>query len=701
METSNKREKFAKESNPRQSEKGQRGKTRFYLIAFVLIALITTLIYYNSFEVSFHFDDEPVILKNPDIRDLSDLKSILTHNLSRSVLFLTFAINHHFSQLDPWGYHVGNLLLHLVNSLLVYFIVFFTLTKSPSLFTRTRIIALLSSLIYASNPVLTESVTYIASRSSVLCTTFYLSAMLFFIKARKRDGQRAFISYFLFSILSFLLALGSKETAATLPAVLLLYDYTFLSRPTQRRWWERIVRYHLPFLIILAAYFIGRHYFYGSVGRPVHLPSPIRPFPYLFIESHVIVNYIRLLFFPFSLNVDPHFPISASIFEPPIFFSSVTLIGILIVALKIFKDYREISFGIFWFFIALSPTSSIIPLEDVMAEHRLYLPAVGFSLILGIILERISTLKIKRFTPRIWEIGSLVVFLMLFLFLSTTTIGRNVAWKDKITLWGDTIKKSPRKGRPHNNLGNAFKEKGLIDQAIREYKVGMRVEPTYELTYNNLGATYLEMGKIDEAIEQYRKAIRVNPNFSEAHFNLAVAYERKGLSKEAEGEYAKASSLKPNSAYAKVKLGKSLLEKGEAEQAFREFREAVKIDPNYEPAQANLAHAYHKRKQYQEAVAHYQAAIRLNPRSAETHLNLGTAFFEQKMYQEAVKEFEEALEIRPGYALAHTNLGAIYSKNLIDRDKALYHFQETLRLAPDQSQAKAIRESIKSLLGSK
>lgn len=700
METSNKREKFVKKSNPRPSEEGPRGmgKTRFYLIAVASIALITTLTYYNSFEVSFHFDDEPVILKNPNIRDLSDLKSVLTHNLSRSILFLTFAINHHFSQLDPWGYHVGNLLLHLLNSLLVYFFVLFILAKSPGLFTRARVIALLTSLIYASSPVLTESVTYIASRSSVLCTTFYLLAILFFTKARGRDGQGAFIFYFLFSILSFLLALGTKELAATLPAILLLYDYTFLSRHTQRRWWERIIRYHLPFLIVLAAYFIWRHYLYGSVGRAVY-PHSISS--YLLTESHVIFNYIKLLFFPFNLNVDPDFPISTSLFEPSIFISIVVLIGVLTGALIFFKDYREISFGIFWFFITISPTSSIVPLEDVMAEHRVYLPAVGFSLILGRILERISTLKIKRFPPRRWEVGSLLVFLLVFLSFSSTTIRRNVAWKNKITLWGDTIKKSPRKGRPHNNLGNAFKEKGLIDQAIREYKVGMRVEPTYELTYNNLGATYLEMGKIDEAIEQYRKALRVNPNFSEAHFNLAVAYERKGLTEEAEVEYAKASRLKPNSTYAKVKLGKSLLKKGEAEQAFKEFLEAVKIDPNYEPAQANLAHAYHKKRQYQEAIAHYRAAIRLNPKSAETRLNLGTAFFEQKIYKEAIKEFEEALKIKSGYALAHTNLGAIYSKNVIDRDKALYHFRETLRLDPNQSQAKAIKESIKSLLSGK
>ncbi|UCD83829.1 MAG: tetratricopeptide repeat protein [Deltaproteobacteria bacterium] len=704
-------------------------EARLRIIAISLILLISALGYFNSLENTFHFDDRPVIEENPNIRDVSDFSSIVSHNPSRPILFLSIALNYYFSHLNPFGYHLVNLLLHGLTSILLYLILYMSfrnLSFSTDNLLSARRIALFSSIIYATLPVHTESVSYIASRSSVLCTSFYLLSLYFFIKVRSGNFQdkKNLILNYLVSLFSFLLALGTKEIAVTLPVVLLLYEYSMVVSPDKKQLFER-VKWSLPFLIILVFYFILRYFGYGTLGHPKY---ELNAYSYFITELRVVINYLRLIIFPLSLNFDPDFPRAASLIEPAVVISVLILGTILAGVVVIFRRVPTVSFGIMFFFITLLPTSSIVPLQDVMAEHRLYLPTTGFCLIGGVLLSNLFKARRDRY-PRDLTVYS--AFVVITLCFTLGVVGRNLLMSNDYELWKDTVKKSSRKARPHNNLGKAYFERNRLDQAIEEFKEAIRIDPDYADAHNNLGAIYVKKKLLDEAIEEFKLALLIKPDYADAHHNLGVAYEEKGLTQQALEEFQKAQGvghnivdiyhkmgtvhfnrgmldeaivefnkvlkLNPDYTLSHYYLGKTWLKKGKIEQAIAEYQEAIRINPNFNEAYLDLGNIYFDQSRYDEAAAQYHRAVEITPGSTKGHSNLGIVYEKQGKYSEAITEFDKVLSLKPTDASTHKNLGVIYYYKVKDHQKALEHFRQTLRLNPNQGEAKAIRQIVTEL----
>ncbi len=230
----------------------------------------------------------------------------------------------------------------------------------------------------------TESVTYIIQRSTTMCAAFYLLALYLFIRAWK-GGKRSpwWISG---AALSFVLSYLSKEEAATLPAILLLYDYIFISAGDTKRLRAR-AWHHIPFWILLILSFVYRHALYGTFFNPV---KPYALTTYIYTELTVVLKYIQLLFFPVNQNVDHDYPGFTTLWSFWPLISLVIHFGLVAWAVWKIRSEKALSFSILWFYIALIPTSTIIPLQDFMAEHRVYLPSVGFCIALGIMLQRAS-----------------------------------------------------------------------------------------------------------------------------------------------------------------------------------------------------------------------------------------------------------------------------------------------------------------------
>ncbi len=559
------------------------------LIAFALISIIAAVAYSNSFNVDYHLDDIHQISENYKIRDLSKLGDVLFFNKARPVLNLTLGLNYYFGEYKLFGYHLVNLLLHILNTFLVFFIIRLTFTGfldqdwRPS--RRADDIALFTSCIFAAHPIQTEAVTYIISRSSVLCTTFYLSAIFLFIRAWAESGsseteiQTVRLRRIAFSIFCFLLALGTKEIAVTLPVVLIGYDFCFISKGDVKKIGQRILRYHSVFLLIILIFFLLRYHFFGSFGNP----KPIRSLTSnLATQIHVIVNYIRLLIIPINLNVDPHFPISTSFFKLPVVLSAVILGAIMVAALRLFRSFPLISFGIFWFFLTISPTSSIIALEDPVAEHRLYLASVGFCLIAGkVLFEVISKAKERYPYNRPWLIATTGVILIALLYC-IGTLNRNVVWDDEITLWKDAVRRSPDKDRPHNNLGHVYFVGGQLAQAEKEFRRALEINSDNQDAHNNLGAIYDRQGKYDLAVREFREALRwYNIYNYKIHYNLGNVYSKKRLIPEAIAQYQKCLGLYPYFAHAHMGLGSIYLKKNKKEKALCHLRMIGKSDPNY------------------------------------------------------------------------------------------------------------------------
>ncbi len=417
--------------------------TKKNALSIILIAAVAIIIYSNSFYASFHFDDTPAIVENYTIHRF-DLKEIYSTS-SRPVLDITFALNYYFGKLDVFGYHLVNIMLHIANGIMLYFILLWTINptnsksakreelraKSEGQGTNSEIfyapcsmpyandsinfrLPLYASLIFIAHPIQTQAVTYIVSRSSVLATTFYLLALLLFIMAFKQSAESKELRakdtmhdalrsklYLAGAFLASCLGMGTKQESATLPLMLLIYDFYFISKGD----WK-VLKGH--YKVHLAMFFTLAIVFYLSFsglktyisfdyakGVPMPQEGPITSFQYFLTQLHVIPYYIKLLFIPTNLNLDYDWPITRNIDLPTILFF-VLLTFLIFVAIKLYRRARLISFGIIWFFVTLSVTSSFIVIYDVIFEHRLYLPSVGFAIIMAFLISRIPALKIAK-----------------------------------------------------------------------------------------------------------------------------------------------------------------------------------------------------------------------------------------------------------------------------------------------------------------
>lgn len=386
-----------------------------HVTAILLITAAALLAYSNTFHATFHFDDVYLIVENATIKDLKYLPEILSG--PRGLAIATFSLNYAIGGLNTFGYHVVNLLIHIANGVLVYFLIFLTLSlmKNPP-FAKggaggfngwSSRIAMYAALIFAVHPIQTQAVTYITQRMESLASLFYLLALLLFLKGAK--ATRAVSAILLYSgvVISYFFAFKSKEVAITLPAVIFLYDLYFISSGNTKALLKRWPLYAvLLFLLVHLSVKTGIPA--GAVGAVTSTGfsdvtnatagfavKEITPGQYLLTQFNVIMTYLRLLLIPVEQNLDYDYAVSRSLFELRTLLSFIGIVSILSAAVYLFmrpvswitRHGRIISFFIFWFFVILSPTSSFVPIQDVIFEHRVYLPSVGFIAIFAILLD--------------------------------------------------------------------------------------------------------------------------------------------------------------------------------------------------------------------------------------------------------------------------------------------------------------------------
>jgi tetratricopeptide (TPR) repeat protein len=306
------------------------------------------------------------------------------------------------------------------------------------------------------------------------------------------------------------------------------------------------------------------------------------------------ITYIRLLFLPINQNLDYDYPLYHSFFEPPVFFSFLFLAALCCLGVYVLYRSRKqggegnysfklMGWGILWFFITLSVESSIIPIKDVIFEHRLYLPSAGFIMaLMGAIALAVQNVKSRR-AVNIIAAGIIVILLV----SGGATYARNSVWQNNIVLWEDVTKKSPFKVRPHINLGIAYDKAGRIDDAIREYLRALQIQPDAELHYN-LATAYDKKGLFDDAVREYLKAIQMRPDFAEAHNNLGSLYGRQGRTEDAMNGFLTAIQINPDHANAHNNLGILYGMQGRIKDAIREFQTVLSLDPNHAGARKNL-----------------------------------------------------------------------------------------------------------------
>jgi len=448
---------------------------------------------------------------------------------------------------------------------------------------------------------------------------------------------------------SWILALGSKEIAATLPFILLLYEWYFF-QDLSKDWLKKNLRYFLGLIVLLglvAFIYLGGLPFDKIMGY-THRDFTI--WERVLTQFRVLVFYLGLLFYPHPsrLNLLHHFRTSHSLFDPiTTFFSLLIIVCLIGIAIYLARRQRLISFCILWFLIHLVIESSILGLEMIF-EHRLYLPMFGFALLVAYLLSHLFLLK-----KRSW---AFIISASIIVSLGTATFLRNRIWQDRIILWSDVVSKSPQSHRAHYNLGSDLTRQGSLTEAIAHFSEALRIKPDYAKAHNNLGVALEGQGRLKEAVDNYFEALRIKPDFAEAHYNLGVALERQGRLKQAIDHYSEALRMKPDFAEAHNNLGVALEGQGRLKEAIDHYSEALRIKSDDAEGHNNLGVALERQGMFKEAIDHYFEALRIKPDYAEAHNNLGVALTRQGMLEEAIGHFSEALRIKPGDAEVRQNL---------------------------------------------
>jgi tetratricopeptide (TPR) repeat protein len=603
--------------------KGLTGLLSRYETLFVLsLALLVILIYANTIGSPFIFDSRNNIESNPHIRiskiTLNDLTEAAFKSPAkqRPLSNISFALNYYLHGYNTVGFHVVNILIHISTGFLLYLFVKTTF-GTPAL--RSRYgnymwISFFTAAVWMVHPLQTQSVSYIVQRMNSLAAMFYILSILLYARFRLSRQQRK--KWWLFSgcILAGIMALSSKQTAATLPVFIIVYEWYFF-RNLDLKWLKNHILLLTGCLLlaaVIALALLGSNPLDGILEG--YKGRDFTPTQRLLTESRVVIFYLSQLLWPHPsrLNLDHDFALSNSLLDPmTTSFSIFTIAALIGLAVATARKQRLLSFCIVWFFGNLVIESSIVALE-IIFEHRVYLPSMMFSLIVVMV--------VYRWVKPTW--------LQAVLLCAMVTVGavwtyeRNAVYSDRITFWQDCVDKSPRKARPYNNLGVALADQGYHDEALKKYRKALQIDPHYQDPVANIGLSMAEQGKMEESITQFLKALEMNPK-----------------------DYKTLNNL-----------GASLIVVDRHAEAVQYLSEAITLDPYYAQAHNNLGVGLQHQGRLEEAIDHFSTAVQLDPDYIQAYNSLGIILANQGRFKEAVEQFSAALKVNPAYKSARLNL---------------------------------------------
>lgn len=560
--------------------------SRLWPILFVVA--VTGLVYVNSLHNEFLFDDLQTIVEEQTAGGsghFGQLSSLLKGGAAyRPIRSASYAFDYALSGRDPWGYHLSNIAYHTLSAVVVFLI-------AQSLFKRLTP-ALFTAILFAIHPIQTESVTYLSGRRDVLAGFFVLLGLYLFLRYRQ-TGRAGYLAPVL---LVYPLAFFSKESGIILP--LLCFGYDLISRiqvkestpgiPTLQEIgacaWSAVREarlFYMPLVVLgggLAFYVLFfvrgtwvRTYYGGSLW-----------FTGLTM-ARVFLHYIKLLIFPLILNADySAFPVTTSWTDAEALAAALILAALGYGVLRCLRTKPIVAIGGVWFFAALLPVSQIIPHHDMMAEHFLYTPSVGFFLMIAGLLDPL--VDHPKAAPALYAAGAVVLLL-----LSLRTVWRNTDWRDDLTLWSQTVQVAPQTARARNNLGSAYLRRGEIARAEEEIETAVRLQPDFATAHGNLGKIAFDRDDLERAERELQTAVRLNADEMIPHLWLGTVLVRMGRVPEAEQQFRAALAKAPYDAYAHNNLGVLFAKDGRMAEAEAAFRAALARIPDLSEAQQNLA----------------------------------------------------------------------------------------------------------------
>ncbi len=598
-----------------------------FTLQLLLVSALAFGIYANTLSSAFVNDDEHQVLMNPWIQEIGQIPTIFsssvwafvhsrtTTDYYRPMMHLVYLLNFHLFGLHAWGFHLVNALLHSANTVLLFLVAGLLTRKAPdrspgppAVTAEWFTIPFIAALFFASQPIHTEAVAWVASVPELTFTLFGLASLALYIREDARPAPRWWPPW-----ICFLLALLCKETAVTLPAVLAAFDLSLGRRPRTagalgRRW--------LPYLLALAVYLLVRHgVLESTLVRRENLWN-LTPIQLVLNAFDLFRQYLGALLWPVELNFWHTFRPVENLLSRDSLLALVAAAAFAAAGWWAWKRDRRVAFALALTVVPLAPAFYIAALPaKPFAERYLYLPSAGFVLVAALLLGRLAA------RPRLRLAVPTLVLAITALYAGATVL-RNRVWFDALTLYTDSAAKSAGVPTPPISLAAELLKRGHHREAIAQFRILVQVEPRNAAHLSALGNALLLDGQTDEALSMLRAAIALDPQSVETLNDLAIAIRRKG-------QPAEAIAL---------------------------YRKALASNPEFAEAHFNLAGALADAGDLASSLEHYRAAVRLRPENAYYCSVLGIELARQNDLAGALEQFEEAVRLEPGEPTYRKNL---------------------------------------------
>jgi len=619
----------------------------------VLIAAITVAVFWPATAGQFlNWDDDQNFLNNPNFRGLafSNLRWMFTtFHLGhyQPLTWITLGLDYTLWGLNPFGYHLTNLLLHAANAALFYLLCL-------RLVGGRIWAASVAALLFAIHPLRVESVAWVTERRDVLSGLFYLLSLLAYLHAQTSGRRTKWIAT---SLVAFAAALLSKVIVVSLPVVLILLDVYPLRRPI--RWAEKI-----PYFMLSAAGALialsGQGVQHGALGPNGPGASGVAAFaghvvllPGLRIglSLYALAFYLWKSIFPVGLYPQYTLPAGISFFDPRILAGAGVVVGITISVILLRRRFPAMAVAWGCYVAGLLPVLSIarVDVQQFAADHHTYLATLSLAILAA---GGLSLLPRSQSTSATAAAAAAVVLLL----FASLSYRQTRVWHDPLALWSATLEGAPDSAVAQNNFGEALSAQGNWSEAAPHFIRAVDLRPGYAQAHYNLARTRQKQGDLPAAIPEFHKAIESEPAFAAAYDDLANSYAALGQSDAAFEQYKLALRVRPDYPDAHYNLGNLLQQQRKFEQAISEYALALRSNPALSDAHNNWGVALDALGRPAQAIEHYRQALALEPANSDAHNNLGMSLEAQGKTLEAAGEYREALRWNPTRRDAQANL---------------------------------------------
>lgn len=548
----------------------------WHFLIIAVIILLAILIYSNSIHNGFvQFDDPENIYENTHIQQINweNLKYFFTTSIQFTyspLVFLSFAVEYQIGKLNPSVYHFTSLLLHLFNIILVYWLF--------QLLTRRWTVSTFVTVLFAIHPVNVDGVSWLATRSNVLFTFFYLGSLILYIYYLKKDYQPR---YLLWSALLFIPAVLSKAPALVLAVVLFLIDYYFgrkwvTIKKNQRKWNWKLVSEKIPYFLVAAITAYLTFHFRVDIDNPFGYNLLDR----FLVICTAIIAYFKKLIFPFNLAFAYAYPVKEGGFLPWYYYLSpfvLALIPWVLLKLKIPK--KVVIFGLAFFIINLILSQTVVLIDNFKANRYAYLPYIGLYFIIAGFHQQIITAKTgwRSKIKMPWKV-ILVVFVVTF---SLLTYQRNFLWKDTIAIFSDSIKKQPNIPFTYITRGLALHKSGDHQDALQDFIRAAELDPNSYLAYYYQAKAQVPLGDHQGALHNFTKALEIKPDYGDVYYERGLLKHQLGNYEGAMADYDAAINYNPGAYYNYNSRGVTRSTLKDFQGAIADFSKTIELYPGF------------------------------------------------------------------------------------------------------------------------